>query len=599
MDRLERFMSRPAAKPYRTRNLEAGERPTLDHNGHLTFSENDLENPQNWSKARRWYVCSVAVLLVVNATFASSSPSGCIESIADHFKVSTEAAGLVITLFLLGYVFGPLFWAPMSENYGRRWIFLGSFILYVIFNFLCAWANNFGALLVGRFLTGTFASSSLSNSPGVLADVFSPLERGNAMAIFSLMTFVGPALGPVISGFIQLKLSWEWSFYVLLWLGGLTIILLLTIPETYGPTILLHKARRLRASKVPGFENVQAPVEASGRTLGSLFRVALTRPWRILVDPISLLIAFYLSIVYMLLYMLFSIYPIIFQEKRGYNSGVGELPLIGVVIGAGIACIIIFNQTRLDRKRVEAGETLTPEDRLPTAMIGGIIFPLTMFWFCWSGEYSYVHWIVPTLAGVFLATSIMLIFVSYLNYLADVYKMYAASALAANTVCRSACGAAAPLFTGYMFSSTIGLGVGGGGSLIAGVGCLLAPIPFVFYKYGAKIRERSKFAPTEGGAGPKPPGAQGSSEAEKDEKSGDRSTGSGDELDSASRTSTSTLGDHDTAANLHSNAANAATPARKDSQPGIDTTPIHHGRPVDIRAAAANVNTDASHVSQP
>jgi DHA1 family multidrug resistance protein-like MFS transporter len=71
--------------------------------------------------------------------------------------------------------------------------------------------------------------------------------------------------------------------------------------------------------------------------------------------------------------------------------------------------------------------------------------------------------------------------------------MYAASALAANTVVRSAAGAAAPLFTQYMFD---GLGVGGGGSLIAGVACLLAPIPFIFYKYGGPIRERSKFAPT-------------------------------------------------------------------------------------------------------
>ena len=71
--------------------------------------------------------------------------------------------------------------------------------------------------------------------------------------------------------------------------------------------------------------------------------------------------------------------------------------------------------------------------------------------------------------------------------------MYAASALAANTVARSAAGAAAPLFTNYMFNA---LGIGGGGSLIGGVACLLAPIPFLFAKYGRKIRERSRFAPT-------------------------------------------------------------------------------------------------------
>lgn len=105
---------------------------------------------------------------------------------------------------------------------------------------------------------------------------------------------------------------------------------------------------------------------------------------------------------------------------------------------------------------------------------------------------SYVHWIVPTLAGCFLSTSLLLIFVAYLNYLVDCYLMYAASAIAANTIARSACGAAAPLFTNQMFSA---LGVGGGGSLIGGVATLLAIIPFVFYKYGKGIRVRSRFAP--------------------------------------------------------------------------------------------------------
>ena len=70
--------------------------------------------------------------------------------------------------------------------------------------------------------------------------------------------------------------------------------------------------------------------------------------------------------------------------------------------------------------------------------------------------------------------------------------MYAASAIAANTIARSACGAAAPLLTDQMFTA---LGVGGGGSLIGGVAVLLACIPFLFYKYGKQIRIRSRFAP--------------------------------------------------------------------------------------------------------
>lgn len=194
MEKLERFLSRPVAKPYRSKHLardaESFEKPYLNADGHLDFHPGDVENPKNWSKARRWYITLVSVSLVVNATFASSSPSGCLEGIASEFDVSVEASGLVITLFLLGYVFGPLFFAPLSEFYGRRYIFYITFSLYFIFNFLCAFAPNFGALLVGRFLTGTFASAPLSNAPGVLADIWGPLERGNAMALFRFVSFI-------------------------------------------------------------------------------------------------------------------------------------------------------------------------------------------------------------------------------------------------------------------------------------------------------------------------------------------------------------------------------------------------------------------------
>ncbi|KAG9520061.1 MFS general substrate transporter [Aureobasidium sp. EXF-12298] len=493
MQRIERLLSRPTAKPYRSRDIEASEEPWLNEDGLLDFSPDDMENPKNWSKGRRWYITVASVILVVNATFASSSPSGTLEGIARDLHVSTEAAGLVVTLFLLGYCAGPLIWAPLSEFYGRRWIFYITFTMYLIFNFLCAFTPNFGGLLVGRFLTGTFASSSLSNAPGVLADIWGPVERGNAMATFSMMTFVGPALGPVISGFLELKEDWRWSFYVLLWLAGFTEILMFTIPETLPSIVLLNKARRIRALKIPGYEDVKAPVEVTDRTLTGMFGVALTRPWKILIDPISFLVAVYLAVVYALLYMLFTIYPIVFQQKRGWNSGVGELPLIGTAIGAGIGGAIIFAVSARDRKKLAAGHKGVPEDRLPVAMIGGIMFPVTMFWFAWTANFNSIHWAVPAVAGVFLSTSILLIFVAYLNYITDTYLMYAASALAANTVARSAAGASAPLFTQYMFNA---LGVGGGGSLIAGIACLLAPIPFVFYKYGGPLRERSKFAPT-------------------------------------------------------------------------------------------------------
>ena len=70
--------------------------------------------------------------------------------------------------------------------------------------------------------------------------------------------------------------------------------------------------------------------------------------------------------------------------------------------------------------------------------------------------------------------------------------MYSASALAANTVVRSAVAAAFPLFTTQMF---LNLGVNWACTLIGLLMLLFVPAPFLFYKYGHIIREKSKFAP--------------------------------------------------------------------------------------------------------
>lgn len=110
-----------------------------------------------------------------------------------------------------------------------------------------------------------------------------------------------------------------------------------------------------------------------------------------------------------------------------------------------------------------------------------------------SGYKPETHWIVPTLSGLMTGFGLMSIFLQALNYLVDAYLMFAASAIAGNTFLRSLCGAGFPLFARQMFQ---GLGIQWAGTLLGCVALVLAPIPFVFYKWGASIRAKSKVAPT-------------------------------------------------------------------------------------------------------
>jgi len=132
-----------------------------------------------------------------------------------------------------------------------------------------------------------------------------------------------------------------------------------------------------------------------------------------------------------------------------------------------------------------------PEARLGLPYLGAIISPISLFLFAWTAPFASVHWIVPCIAQFFFAFSMLLIFTGFIPYLIDCYQMTAASALAAGMASRALVGSIFPLFALQMYHS---LTVQGATSLIAGITCLLAPIPFIFRVYGARMRERSKYA---------------------------------------------------------------------------------------------------------
>lgn len=129
-------------------------------------------------------------MLVLNSTIGSALPSLAIPFIADYFGVpNTEERVLPISVFLVGYVFGPLIWGPLSEHIGRRNLTLATFTSFTLLTMGCGLAPTWNALLVLRFFTGVFAASPIAIVAGILADVYGDArERGRAYGIFMVVS---------------------------------------------------------------------------------------------------------------------------------------------------------------------------------------------------------------------------------------------------------------------------------------------------------------------------------------------------------------------------------------------------------------------------
>ncbi|KAK7717020.1 hypothetical protein SLS57_006427 [Botryosphaeria dothidea] len=401
---------------------ESGEAPRRV----IGFAKNDPENPVNWHWKKKFLPVFAAMMSVMNSTISSSLAAGSTDQISEYFHITSQAQLVLPTsIFLVGYVIGPLFFGPLSESYGRKLIMIVAFAVFTIFTLACAVADTFAGLVVFRLLVGIPGSCAISVVGGVIADVYNdPTSRGRAMALFMAATTFGPLIGPVASGFIAV-VSWRWTFWLGLIIAGVTWIPLLAMPETYGPVILKRRAKRLR--KESGDDDVFAPIELEPQDVRHVVTVVLTRPIRM---------------------MLFE-WIVLFSCTYGFNAGEEGLAFLPIGLGALIACAMYLTYDAfLARARARHRPWTRNEEarRLPLACAAGPFIVASLFWAGWTARPS-IHWAAPVFAGVPFGVGYLLCFMAILNYLVDAYEVFAASAMAAAGTSRSVFGAVLPFAT--------------------------------------------------------------------------------------------------------------------------------------------------------
>jgi hypothetical protein len=131
-----------------------------------------------------------------------------------------------------------------------------------------------------------------------------------------------------------------------------------------------------------------------------------------------------------------------------------------------------------------------PEAMTSVVCIAAILIPAGELWFAWTCSPASIPWILPLVAGIPFGAGNTAVFIYAVNYLSHSYGIYAASALASNSVIRSILGGIMPLVGTYMYKD---LGPNWAGTVLALLEVAIIPIPFVFWKYGYKIRRKSDF----------------------------------------------------------------------------------------------------------
>ena len=316
------------------------------------------------------------------ASFNSALFAAGIAQASEEFSASNEVGILGTSLFVLGFAFGPLIWAPSSELIGRRWPLCVGMIGCSIFTIGSAAARDIQTLIICRFFAGVFGASPLCVVPAVLADIYTDVHRGVAISIYALTVFGGPLIAPFIGGFISMSyLGWRWTLYLPAIMGFLDMVLLLIwLKETYHPIVLVEKAVIIR--RQTGNWGVHARQEKIELDFRKVAHKYFTRPLKMLAtEPIVLAVSLYMSFIYGLVYALLEAYPYVFGDIYGMNIGVSGLPFLGLLTGVLLALVYILSQHGSYVKKLAANNNQPiPEWRLLPAIPGSFAFTAGLFW---------------------------------------------------------------------------------------------------------------------------------------------------------------------------------------------------------------------------
>lgn len=306
----------------------------------------------------------------------------------------------------------PLWWSSFSERLGRRTIYLASFVLFVVFNCLCAVSSSIAMLIVMRMLSGGASASVQAVGAGTIADLWEPRERGRAMGIFYLGPLCGPLFAPIVGGLLAERWGWRSTMWFLAAYGALTVIFIFfALPETLV----------VRKPALPDVaNNDMAPASRPLSRVSSRQVVGVTTRWLkmlkiVFIDPLKivlylqyipvLLSVYYASIAFGSLYVLNVSVEDTFG-KPPYNFSTIIIGLLYIPNSVGYVVASLFGGRWMDsimqreakkaNRYDEKGRPIyRPEDRMrENAWLGAFLYPAALIWYGWSADKG-VFWLVP------------------------------------------------------------------------------------------------------------------------------------------------------------------------------------------------------------
>jgi MFS transporter, DHA1 family, multidrug resistance protein len=262
------------------------------------------------------------------------------------------------------------------------------------------------------------------------------------------------------------------------------------LPETYLPVLLHWKAEHIRrftkdgryvsehSESVSVFKRTKSTLLASAKFLGT--------------EPVIAVLGGYLVLLYILLFTFLSGFDYVFRNTYNISVGFEGSCFAAITVGATTftLCAPAFYSWARYKTEWHRGASIKPEFRLWPAIITAPLLPILLFWLGWT-NYSHISIWSGLAACYVFGVVIIAMYVSTYEYIIDSYQEHAAIALASITMVRYLIAGGMVIAARPMYE---GIGVHWTMTILGCVATILTPAPLIFWKFGHKLREMSRYA---------------------------------------------------------------------------------------------------------
>ncbi|KAF4494995.1 multidrug resistant [Fusarium agapanthi] len=414
----------------------------LDGDNRICWDEDADQHPRNWNFGTKTYTAALICWLEMYMTAISSSGTATADSAREEYGVSRTMAYFVfVTIYLLGQTIGSIFCSPISEVFGRRTIYILAATIFCISSAIVAAVPSIIGVYFGRFFQGVAAAIPATVAFGNFDDMYNAEHRIWVVYVYTILGMLGLALGPIYSTYIT-------------------------------------------------------------SSIGCVFaQNALFRPLQFLVtDPLVFFCAVLCAIAFGLIYGLTESLTIVYTAPPfNFSQNSSSLAFLAIAIGEVLNILPRMYDAHIYKKYRRTHRRILPESKIISFAIAAPSLAIGLWLFAWTipPRVTNVPWPVSMIGLVMIGFSANDFSYVLFGYATDSYGGHAASAVSAISLTRTLAAAVFPLFTHQMYT---GLGSNVATSILAAVASLFAFTPFLFLRYGSRLRHRSKFAADDGQA---------------------------------------------------------------------------------------------------